>query len=268
MRVFVKVMKYLALALAISIIAGIISSIYYLGDGIGNLFKNDEVSDNVYTLEFEDNINKLNVNVNFSKLVIKSDEKFRVESNNKSVKVNNNNGILKIEDGKNITNNIITIYIPNNFIFDEVKIDTGVSSVNISSISSYDIDLNLGAGNLVIDSLTAIDECDIDTGAGKTVINNADISNLDLDIGVGQFIYNGIMRNKASIDAGIGEVSINLKNQDSYMFYVEKGIGNITIDGISVNDDTTYGNGSNKVDISGGIGNIKINFDNNGGNYE
>ena len=131
-------MKYLALALAISIIAGIVSSIYYLGDGIANMFKHEEVSDNVYALEFEDGINELNVNVSFSKLVIKSGEKFRVESNNKSVVVNNSNGILKVVDGKRLKNNNITIYIPNNFIFDKVKIDTGVSSVNIDKLSGYD----------------------------------------------------------------------------------------------------------------------------------
>ena len=111
MRVFTKVMKYLALALAISIIAGIVSSIYYLGDGIINMFKHEEVSDNVYALEFEDGIKELNVNVSFSKLVIKSGEKLRVESNNKSIVVNNSNSVLKVVDGKHLNNNVITIYL-------------------------------------------------------------------------------------------------------------------------------------------------------------
>ena len=261
MSVFTKVMKYLALALAISIIAGIISSIYYLGDGIVNMFEHEEVSDNVYALEFNDGINGLDVNVSLSKLVIKNGEKFRVESNNKSVIVNNNNGVLKIADGKSLKNNNITIYIPNDFIFDKVKIDTGVSSVDIDKLISYNVDLDLGVGNFNINSLTVIDECDIDTGAGKTVINDADISNLDLDIGAGQFIHNGIMRNRTTVDAGVGEVNISLKNKDSYIIYVEKGIGNITIDGVSVSDGSTYGNGNNKIDISGGIGSIKVNFD-------
>ena len=86
-------------------------------------------------------------------------------------------------DGKHLNNNVITIYIPNDFIFDKVKIDTGVSSVNIGKLSGYDVDLNLGVGNLNIESLIAIDKCDIDTGAGRTVINDADVRNLDLDIG-------------------------------------------------------------------------------------
>lgn len=261
MRVFTKVMKYLALALAISIIAGIISSIYYLGDGIVNMFEHEESSDNVYALEFEDGINELDVNVNFSKLVIKNGEKFRVESNNKSVNVNNSNGVLKVVDGKRLKNNNITIYIPNDFIFNKVKVDTGVSSVNIDRLSGYDVDLDLGVGSLTINSLTAIDKCDIDTGAGRASINDADINNLDLDIGAGQFIYNGIMRNRTIVDAGVGEVNINLKNKDSYVVYVEKGIGNITIDGVSASDGSTYGNGNNRVDISGGIGSIKVNFD-------
>ena len=69
------------------------------------------------------------------------------------------------------------------------------------------------------------------------------------------------MRNRATVDAGVGEVNINLKNKDSYVICVEKGIGNITIDGVSVGDGSTYGNGNNRVDISGGIGSIKVNFD-------
>lgn len=257
MSVFAKVLKYLAMALAISIIGGIISSIYYFGNRI---FNYDKVSDDVYVFDVIDNVYELNVDLIFSKLVIKNSKEFKVESNNKSVMVNNSKGVLSVMDKERINNNIITIYIPDDFIFNKIEIDTGASMVNIGKLSGYDVELNLGVGNLVIDSLVAIDDCDIDTGAGRAVINNADINNLDLDIGAGQFIYNGIMRNKATIDAGIGEVNINLDSMDNYTINVEKGIGSITIDGVSASDGSIYGSGNNIVDISGGIGNIKVNF--------
>ena len=265
MKTFIKVIKYLALALAISIIMGIISAIYYLGDSLSSLFVNEAVSDNVNIFDYDDDVSVLNITIKASKLVIKDGDNLRVESNNKYIKVNNSNNKLDIvEDSHNFVhtnNSLVTVYVPNDMIFDKVYIETGAGSIDINVLSGREIKLDLGFGTLLVNNLIALDKCDIDTGAGKVVINGANVNNLDLDIGSGEFTFNGVMNNNTDIDAGIGKVDINLlDSKDNYSIYVDKGIGSIIVDGQSMEDESIYGNGYNKIEINGGIGSINVSF--------
>ena len=48
--------------------------------------------------------------------------------------------------------------------------------------------------------------------------------------------------------------------KDDYCIILDKGLGNATINGKNMSDDTTYGTGENKLDIDGGVGSIQIDF--------
>ena len=49
-------------------------------------------------------------------------------------------------------------------------------------------------------------------------------------------------------------------NKDDYKLDIEKGLGNITVDGTSVSNIKGQGNGNNSIEISGGIGAINLKF--------
>ena len=48
--------------------------------------------------------------------------------------------------------------------------------------------------------------------------------------------------------------------KEEYRTKINKGLGNVTVDGKKVSDNEVVGNGENKIDIDGGIGEIKIDF--------
>ena len=48
--------------------------------------------------------------------------------------------------------------------------------------------------------------------------------------------------------------------KDDYCIILDKGLGNATINGKNMSDDTTYGTGENKLDIDDGLGSIQIDF--------
>ena len=63
------------------------------------------------------------------------------------------------------------------------------------------------------------------------------------------------------MNCGIGEVAIDLQGgSEIYTLDVEKGIGDISVNGESVSSKTVIGNGENKLSIEGGIGKISINM--------
>lgn len=83
--------------------------------------------------------------------------------------------------------------------------------------------------------------------------------NAKLSAEVGKVIYSGQLNGESRIECGVGEVEMNLEGGiDNYSIKVQKGIGNIKINKESVNNDSTTGNGQNKIYIDGGVGDIDI----------
>lgn len=274
-----KVIKYLAIAFAIflsvNIIGGIIKiSMIALGtfglieylDDTKEVYEGKVIS---YSENYE-NIKKLKVECDISKLVIKSGEEFKVDAGNVTDKfVSKITGnTLTIKDNKSvgifINNNInseITIYVPENFKFEEVEIKTGAGEVNISNLNSKKLDLELGAGNVTINNIKVEKETEIDGGVGKVQINQAEFTDLDLDVGVGNFQMSAKLEGNSKIDSGIGKLSLNLSgSKDEYRILTSTGIGKFTIDGKQVEDGNRYGSGDSNIKITSGIGETEVTY--------
>lgn len=265
-----KIIKYLAIAFALFLTFSIISIISYGVSFIGNLFDSDKdsITEKLNDLDINDNTLLLDINTSSSNITIKSGDVLKAETNNKYINSKQDNNKLYITEKKhNIlrdNESEIIIYIPDDFIFDGVSIETGAGKVNIETLSTKKLYLNLGAGKVEINDLNVLEKAKVDGGAGEIVINAININNLDLDMGIGKFMLIGQLFGKTEIDQGIGTVDLNLLgNKDDYQIHLDKGLGSVKIDGNNINNDETLGNGNNKIDIDGGIGSIEINFTKN-----
>lgn len=189
-----------------------------------------------------------------------------MQTNNNNIEVNQKNNKLKIieeQDNllwKNSNKEELIVYIPENIEFEKVNIETGAGIVNIEEIKAEKLKLNLGAGETIIKNIIS-DNVDIDGGGGKFTIENGTINNLDFDLGIGETTINAKITGNNKIDTGIGRLKLNIDgNIDDYKLKVEKGIGDIKLNGKQVSNNTIIGNGENVIDIDGGIGEILINF--------
>lgn len=264
-----KVIKYLAMAFAIGLAISIISSIFqgvmmftgFMDEDNTYEDKNMEVRE-ISSIEF----NSLDIDIFGSELVIKEGDSYKVETNNKYIKTKSEGNTLYIEEDehrffKKIDGSKVTVYIPSGSKLNEVNIDTGAGSMNINYLNTSNLDLELGAGKVNIDSLAVSNKADIDTGAGEVIIGSSILNNLDLDLGVGSFKMDAEISGNSNIDQGVGEVSLNLKgSKNDYSISLDKGLGSAVIDGVNIKDDTVIGNGNSRINISGGVGSIKVNF--------
>ena len=104
-------------------------------------------------------------------------------------------------------------------------------------------------------------EADIEGGAGRITVSGGAMEDLELEMGVGQLNLTSALTGNCKLDLGVGESNITLiGSKEDYKLDLEKGIGSITVDGTSVSDYGSSGNGANRVDISGGIGAIHVRF--------
>ena len=271
-----KVIKYMAIAFAIfltvSIVGGILSAVGLLG----SLFSGDDAEwgdvigeTKTYTVSSE--ISDLNIQINAADFYIKEGNGFSVESNLKNLEVDEKNGCLTLKDltkiklnGSNAYENaVLTIYVPAGMAFDNVNIKTGAGRFTVDSLSAATIGFELGAGDVTISKLIAEKSANIEGGAGRITISDGAIKNLDLEMGLGQLNLTSALTGDCNLDSGVGEMNVTLLgSKDDYELDIEKGIGNITVDGKNVTDFGSSGNGANEVDIHGGVGAINVRFNN------
>ena len=258
MNTFQRIIKYAALALAFSII---VSLLFGFISSISEIFESS-VSTDISTDYTGSKINSLEIDLKEVSLYIIKGNSFNVKTNTDKITSEVINGELKIKDksSKYSKNKIVELTIPENVILNEIDIEVGLGKNNIELLNANNIKLELGSGKMTINNINAYTNFEVDGGSGEINIMNANVSNMEIDMGVGLTTFEGTLKGNNKIEAGIGELRINLKDSiDNYRFDVNKGIGSIKVNDNEISNNTIYGTGVNLLKIDGGIGSIKIN---------
>jgi len=266
-----KVIKTCAIIFAIFLICNIsIGILTFAGTllhmtGFLDSFQAEERMDFSEIYE-ESNIQNIRLEVCVSKVNILTGDALKVEAKNvnKNFQVISNGNTLTVkEKEKNYFLNedhasTITIYLPSGMSFKRLDFNAGVGDTYIENIIVEKLDLDLGVGNTKIVGVTA-DYIDLDAGVGNIEISNSILKDADIDCGVGDLYLEGALVNRSKISCGLGNVTLLLNTlQGDYEIDVDKGVGNVTLNGKSLSDHEKYGNGVNKIKIDGGMGNIDI----------
>lgn len=264
-----KVIKYLALGFAIFLIFSILSSIMFGLSMFSNIFDSDKHSDIIEDLKnlniTGENISVLDIDIKAANLVIKKGDKLSAETNNKYIDYKQDGNKITIKEKKHSwfmkkNKSDLVVYVPEGFVFDGISIDAGAGKISIDEINTKILNIDFGAGKATINNLIVENYAEIDGGAGEISILNGNINDLDLDVGVGKFTLNSKLTGNNKIDAGVGELNINLVgNMEDYKIRVDKGIGSAKLNHQDMKNETIYGTGINSLDIDGGIGSININ---------
>ena len=268
-----KVIKYIAAVFAVYLIITIISAILNGGYALLNTFGLIHKKENMATEDLKvisseiKEVSTLQIDLAFTNLYIKIGNDFKVETNNSKITFTNDNGNVKIKEenlnwlNDNNESNLI-IYIPEDMIaIDETEIETGAGKINIEKLNTQSLYLELGAGDVHIENVVTTAETKIDGGVGKTELKSCEINNLKANLGMGEFVFSGKLTGKSEIDSGVGAIRIKLMDdKGNYKINVSKGLGNVTLDGQKLETDRVYGTGENYLDIDGGVGEIKIDF--------
>ena len=257
-----KIIKYLAIAFAIFLIVTIVGSIITIGSSITGIFS-DNGPVETRNLELEDGSKDLIIKLSASNLKIKNGPSFKVEYDDTYITISEENNKLKIEEqnkkwylGFKASN--VTLYIPEDTRFDNIKIETGAGKFEAEMLETDDLDLSLGAGKTVIEKVIA-EDARIETGAGELVIKEGILTDAKIEVGVGKLDVRAEFRGNTNIETGVGSSNITLMPAaEDYKIEFKKGIGSIKYNGKSVSDDSIVGEGTNFIKIDGGIGAINV----------
>jgi len=273
-----KVLKYCAMGfaafLAFSIITGIITAVLAI-TGTFSVFGSTNTVDVSHSFE---NVKSLSAEPGVGTFTIKVGESDKVEvvAENVSEKFSAEksfSGELKIKDNWSFWNlfngnsNLngkakITIYIPKDFVAENIEIDAGAGNVNMESLTTKKLEINAGAGNIYGKNITA-NKVKMDGGVGEITLEQANLTDVDIESGVGNVNVQGGMYGRSKIDCGVGEVKLTLTGStDDYDLKIEKGLGSVYINNEKYSDlNWNNSTASNSLDINGGVGDIEINFE-------
>lgn len=263
-----KIIKYLAIALAIFLIVLIISAITAGLYGIYKIF-DFKIEPRISTYKKAScgdikNIKALDIKLDYSNLEIIKGKKFKVELNDKNFTCSNSNGNVSIKQVRrfSLKNKDISlrIYIPSDIKLNSINVENGVGKTKIEYINANRVHLDFGAGKTRVEDIIS-DNTSIDTGAGLFEIKSGTMKNVDFDSGVGKCDITAKIDGISKFDTGIGNLSLNLiGDSNNYKIIVNKGIGDVLIDNVSKADNSITGSGDNVVSINSGIGKVYVNY--------
>ena len=257
-----KLIKIGAIAFAIFLIVSIFEGILFVFQICGgyNYDKKDLDFHEIYQ-----NIIEIDIDISASKIILNTGENFEVNAKNVSnrLEARETNGKLIIKEKKHFfwshQSGVIEVTIPSKVLLDRLKISSGAGKVELRNVTAKESKIGLGAGSLLIEN-SVFYETKIDSGAGEVKVNESILHNLDIDSGVGKTELKADILGTSKIECGIGEIHLVLPKESDYKLTLEKGIGNLEVNGKSIQNESTYGSGENNIKIEGGIGSIKIDF--------
>ena len=213
----------------------------------------------------DQNAKILEVELSAAKLQIETGERLTAQSSDSNITVKQDKEVLQIKEKKhnwfrNGNQSKVVVSIPEDMEFDKVLIHTGAGQVDVDTLTARILDLDLGAGEVKMNSIVSTEKADIDGGTGKLTILSSSFHNLKLDMGIGESEICGQLTGDTKVDIGIGKLFLDVLGAKSdYTIDADKGIGEFTIDGENIGDEKV-GNGENNLRIDGGIGQLSLNF--------
>lgn len=179
----------------------------------------------------------------------------------------------------------VYLYLPEGMAFRRIDILFGAGRIEAADLVTTGAYIEIGAGECIIDSLTADEEamflvgagridldslfCDIagiEVGAGEMSIDNAEIAtDTDINLGMGGVDINGLIKGYMNVDCDMGTVNLHLLDAETdHDYEIDCDMGTVNIGRHSfsaMSDDKFISNGSiSYFDIDCSMGTVNITF--------
>lgn len=155
----------------------------------------------------------------------------------------------------------VVLMVPEDYDFLDIDIESGGGKVELCELNARNLDLELGAGSLILNKINVTNKADIDGNTGKVEIKNGTFNNIDCYVSVGSLQFFGKITGESSFETSIGSCDVKLIGDSKiYTINAFKGLGDFIIGNYVINEDTIFGLGKTKIKINGGIGGVVVKF--------
>lgn len=158
------------------------------------------------------------------------------------------------------------ITLPSGYFFDSVDIDVEAGSLRMERLQGKNMNISVGAGELIADNILSEDNCQISCGAGSIVAAQMAANSLTASVGLGQIDLTLSAISSVDVKTGIGETVLYLPgNSKDYDYQVSCGAGEVTIDGNSYSglgrSHGVVNDTGRMIRVDNGMGNTELYFE-------
>lgn len=197
--------------------------------------------------ELKLNIKGINTTYNQEEMTLTVEEKVEENTENK-------------ETEEQVEKQVI-LYVPEDFRFDEVRIDIENGDVSIDNLETMMLEYRNKEGKTEINKINSDGMCEIESRYGDINIQSGTIYDLHLRLGTSKANINVDLQGNSYIEPGMEELNLNLSGKkDDYQIEVDE-VMHMTINGEEIEGNQTYGTGKNEIVIMGIPENLNINFE-------
>ena len=152
--------------------------------------------------------------------------------------------------GVNKSSDKVYLYLPKGTNLDYLDIELGAGKMDSIGLKAQTANIEVGAGEADIDSLTVDDEVILSIGAGKIRVKELICETADLDIGAGELdVDDATIEEVANIDLGMG--SVNISGIIKGDLDVDCGMGQVTLELFDDEQDHNY-------DVDCSMGEVRV----------
>ncbi len=124
----------------------------------------------------------------------------------------------------------VILYVPQDYALQEVEIEVGAGEMLLSWLNTQEVDIEVGAGSIFLENVKAR-EMDVEIGAGVVTGNELEVKDyLDVEVAMGEFIMEYASLGNIYVECAMGNVNIGVLGQErDYNYYLEGGMGNVDV---------------------------------------
>ncbi len=266
---FQKIIKYFAIALALSIILGVFGGALTGLRAISRLNRlTSDEEGKTEEIEDIDALKRVHIEVRATNVKIVEGEKLSCVTDNKYISIKERMGTYLIEEERHSLVNktsaldeIVEITLPKGVTLDRIDISAGAGTVNADVLRAKRVSLSIGAGDVVIENIISTEKTEINGGIGKFILKSGSVNNLDFNVGVGKAEITAKITGESEIDGGVGAFDLCLLGEErDYTLEIDKGFGETSFKGKQLDASAEFGKGENEIEISGGVGEMSVYF--------
>ncbi len=181
----------------------------------------------------------------------------RVDRNGNSAVIENDHSNPTASERKRMD---VVVTVPENYAFDDVEIEMGAGKLITRALRTGTLELEMGAGSASLEGLVATASAEIRNGAGAFTIKSGSLNNLTMQCGAGATQVKAALTGSSRVVAAVGAVDIQLDGKESdYTVAFQMGLGACYYNNSKIARSGAYGDGPNRVDITGGFGVMRVN---------
>lgn len=139
----------------------------------------------------------------------------------------------------------LILTLPADGALDELDLEIGAGYLAASGLTCRKLEAEVGMGEMELTDLSCTEEAGLTAGMGEmTLTGFACAGKTEIEVNMGSLVLDGRLSGRTEIDCGMGSAELTLAHPGSYGYTAECGMGSIEIGGATVSAGTITGGSS------------------------